>query len=349
MIDECCVYWIRLPEHTDIFTQGYVGISFDFAYRLSQHLYSSQNPKYYRNYRTAFRQALGSGNYVASKILVGTRRYCMEVEEKLRPQWRIGWNLAKGGSGGYGKHGLSGTRELSTYQNILHKAKLAGDYVCEEWTCENGAVNFYNFYNSLPKEGELFLEDRSKGYSPTNLKKMSRSEICRRANAKHDLGDGVLRSVEELSEIYGIKANTISTNLSRGFTLRQSLGLEDKPPVFKEWSYEKEMAVYYLWNTPLTHSKIGSLVGLDKSTLRRLLKDYKLPAWLFSHCEVVDRFRPIARRILRTRSFEDFDTILDIEDAYISGKAINAISKEFNVSHGAIELLIKELENADYY
>lgn len=345
---ECCVYWIRAKEHTDIFTEGYVGITGNFDYRMSQHISNCHNPKYYKNYRTSSREAIQSGNYTMSKVLIGSREYCLDVEAKLRPAWRIGWNLAKGGSGGYGKHGLTGTKGWRAYYSLLSRAESESEEFHGDWLGAGGMVKFVEFYNKLPVEGELTLKKRGLGYNPDNLIKANRSEILRASSAIHDIGDGRLYSIIELGEKFNILPNTISTNLSRGFTIRQSVGLDDKER-HKEFSYEKEMAVYYLWNSPMTHHQIGQLVGLGKSTLRRQLKDYPVPAWLFSHCEVVDRYKPVARRIPRSRCFETTDEILDVEDAYLAGEAIHSISKRTGVSHDAIERILKELENANYY
>lgn len=348
MKDECYVYWIREMGHNDIFTEGYVGVTSNFDYRLKQHIYNSQNINQHKHYRTAFRNALSTGNYVATIILIGSREYCMEVEAKLRPEWKIGWNLAKGGCGGYGKHGLTGTKVRGVYYNALKRAKDEHLIFFEDWLGEGGLEKFADYWDSLPEGDVISLKDFDKGYIPGNLIKTSRSECFRKSSAVHDIGDGKLYSVIELSEKFNIRANTISTNLARGFTIKQSLGLDPKEK-FVDFSYEKEMAVYYLWNSPMTHHQIGKLVGLDKSTLKRQLKDYQLPNWLFSHCEIVDRYRAVCRRIPRRRCFETGDDILDIEDAYIGGEAINSISKRIGVSHDAIEKLLLDLENAEYY
>jgi len=345
---ECCVYWIRLPEHTDIFTQGYVGITCNYDFRIYCHIKNSNNPKQHHNYRTDFREALSGGSFIHSKIIIGTREYCLEVEGKLRPDWKIGWNIAKGGSGGIGKHGLTGKASTKIYYNMLTRARKDYETVFDEWLGEDGLVNFTEFYELLPEDGELTIKTTGLGYNPENLIKMSRSDICRRAGAVHDLGDGKLYSISELSEMYGIKANTISTNLSRGFTIRQSLGLDEKDRGV-EFSYEKEMAIHMLWNTSMTHHQIGKEVGLDKSTLRRQLDSYNIPSWLFTHCELISSRGISARRIRRSRIFSDFSDILDIEDRYIEGESIYSISKSLDVSHNAIKDLLEELENADYY
>lgn len=225
-MDECCVYWIRLPEHTDIFTEGYVGISNNFEYRLKQHIYFSSKPEYFKNYRTEFRSALSSGNHIARKILIGTRKYCMDVEERLRPAWKIGWNIAAGGSGGYGTHGLTGTKLKGMYYNLLSRAELDNEFVCEAWLGKCGLENFAEFYKKWEGvEGDFTLKSRGEGYTPENLIKMTRSSLVRRAYGVYDISDGNLYSIEELAEKFEMPPNRISNRLRNGWTIQEAVGL----------------------------------------------------------------------------------------------------------------------------
>ena len=88
------VYWIHLPEHTDVFTEGYVGVSKYPERRLTEH------KKFKRNSHLtyAFKKYK---NIVHTILLQGPEDYCFEIETKLRPTEEIGWNLAVGGQGGY--------------------------------------------------------------------------------------------------------------------------------------------------------------------------------------------------------------------------------------------------------
>ena len=88
-----CVYWVHRPEHTDILRQGYVGISKRFERRIWEHLKLTQN-KYLKNAINKY----GWDNLVKEKVLIGKEGYCLEIEAKLRPEDKIGWNLVKGGN-----------------------------------------------------------------------------------------------------------------------------------------------------------------------------------------------------------------------------------------------------------
>ena len=100
----CLVYWIHLEEHTDIFSQGYVGITTQsLEDRLYDHVALAQSGG-----TTTLSNAIRkySDRLVVEPILVSTRSYCLGIEKSLRPTDRIGWNRAQGGGGG----GMAGVR-----------------------------------------------------------------------------------------------------------------------------------------------------------------------------------------------------------------------------------------------
>ena len=84
------IYWIHLPEHTNILTEGYVGISKNPTNRLKSHKFRSNNPHLLNCFNKY-------PNVVMDIVLEAEESYCLELEEKLRPDKNIGWNIAKGG------------------------------------------------------------------------------------------------------------------------------------------------------------------------------------------------------------------------------------------------------------
>jgi predicted GIY-YIG superfamily endonuclease len=86
------VYWLRLPEHTDMFTQGYVGISNNTQKRFSAHKKSKQNPHLFHAI-----EKYGFDNLIKQILLISDKTYCLDIEKKLRPEKMIGWNLEAGG------------------------------------------------------------------------------------------------------------------------------------------------------------------------------------------------------------------------------------------------------------
>lgn len=86
------VYWIRLPEHNDVFTQGYVGVSSNQKKRFYDHRYSLDNS----HLRRAV-EKYGWDSLIKQVLLIADKTYCLMIEAKLRAQNHIGWNIVKGG------------------------------------------------------------------------------------------------------------------------------------------------------------------------------------------------------------------------------------------------------------
>lgn len=92
------VYWIHRPEHTDIFTEGYVGITNGKAReRWAEHRRSSRkNPDVHC---VVINHAIRKHPDLIYEVVVvaDTREYCERIEGLLRPTNNIGYNIARGG------------------------------------------------------------------------------------------------------------------------------------------------------------------------------------------------------------------------------------------------------------
>lgn len=104
------VYWIHLPEHTDMFSEGYIGVTRNTAKsRFRGHVQSSKLTKGKNYYMTNVIKKYGKESLVVETLVICEEDYAYEVEAKLRPTTHIGWNVAIGGakSGNYGGYKLS--------------------------------------------------------------------------------------------------------------------------------------------------------------------------------------------------------------------------------------------------
>jgi group I intron endonuclease len=86
------VYWIHHPNHTNIMSEGYVGITRNFKDRMRFHKMLKCNV-----YLANAIKKYGWDNLVKEVILVADKDYCIDIETKLRNTDKIGWNLTKGG------------------------------------------------------------------------------------------------------------------------------------------------------------------------------------------------------------------------------------------------------------
>lgn len=91
------VYWIRASHHTDMFSEGYIGFtSRSVQDRFEDHKIDASTPSRCKYpVRNAIRKY--ADKIVVETIVEGDTEYCLHIEEKLRPDCNIGWNIAKGG------------------------------------------------------------------------------------------------------------------------------------------------------------------------------------------------------------------------------------------------------------
>lgn len=94
------VYWIHLPEHTDVFTQGYVGFtSKTTTERFNEHLKYVSSERQGRNRYHLYNaiRKYGVDQLVVTTLVICEDDYGLELEFKLRPTENIGWNMVVGG------------------------------------------------------------------------------------------------------------------------------------------------------------------------------------------------------------------------------------------------------------
>lgn len=87
------IYWIHHKDHTDMFSQGYVGVSKNIEARWFRHSRYSDN----QHLKSAIKK-YGWDNLIKEVVLIGEETYCYELETKIRPTKQIGWNIAEGGA-----------------------------------------------------------------------------------------------------------------------------------------------------------------------------------------------------------------------------------------------------------
>lgn len=87
------VYWIRHKDHTDIFSQGYVGVSSNCNRRWEDHKKGNTNSRHLKNAIKKY----GWDNLIKEIVLIAEDSYCYYMELKLRSKDKTGWNLCIGG------------------------------------------------------------------------------------------------------------------------------------------------------------------------------------------------------------------------------------------------------------
>ena len=94
----CSVYWIHAKHHGDPFTEGYVGVCRDTKRRWNYgHRWAQKRGRHENPILSNAINKYGWDSLVKEVILVADEDYCYYLEEKIRPQELIGWNVAVGG------------------------------------------------------------------------------------------------------------------------------------------------------------------------------------------------------------------------------------------------------------
>ncbi len=101
-LKEAVIYWIHLPEHTDIKYDGYVGVTQNLEQRLHCHYRDIKNKKHKNQHLVNAVGKYGWDNLIKEVWLSGAETFCYEYETVIRPHRGIGWNIAPGGHKGPG-------------------------------------------------------------------------------------------------------------------------------------------------------------------------------------------------------------------------------------------------------
>lgn len=87
----CVVYHICREGDVGNLEAGYIGISSEYEERWSRHKAGYSGSvivnRAYEKY----------DDIVENIVVIGSKEYCQEIEGKLRPSERMGWNIARGG------------------------------------------------------------------------------------------------------------------------------------------------------------------------------------------------------------------------------------------------------------
>lgn len=146
------VYWIRHEDHTDMFTQGYIGISKNTAQRFKNHVRQPTN-----THMENVIKKYGWDSLVKQVVLIGDKDYCLDIEKKLRPVDFVGWNATAGG--GYppkAKKGIGKGRKMSA-ETIAKRNESRKGYVTSMETREKlrqKAIEQWARQKTMPESAE---------------------------------------------------------------------------------------------------------------------------------------------------------------------------------------------------
>lgn len=107
-------YWLRASSHTKPDEQGYVGVCLRrrISHRVYKHHWANETHKRF------------TPDFEWEILFEGSETECFKLERNLRPEIKIGWNLAAGGEEGRGS-GSKGVPKSPKQKAKMRAAALA--------------------------------------------------------------------------------------------------------------------------------------------------------------------------------------------------------------------------------
>jgi hypothetical protein len=155
------LYWIHLQEHTDVTTQGYIGVSMDYKKRFAMHMKECESGIHPNTHLIHAYNKYGAASMLVNEIFSGDENECYLRENKLRNTTNIGWNVAPGGHKGPGRIKGSIAQQKVTANNLLKKKQ-------REERIASG---------NLTSEDIIFLAKKEEQRILRDLRKAERSQI----------------------------------------------------------------------------------------------------------------------------------------------------------------------------
>lgn len=135
---EAYVYHIKDPDDPSI-NSGYIGVvksSKGIHKRFREHCKTVRMGEIISKHNVSFENV--------EVIFEGTRYDCQELEKKLRPTERMGWNLASGGSG----YNYTKIEDISKFRSDLQSSRMQNDALREKQG-KSFKENYYSDASSI--------------------------------------------------------------------------------------------------------------------------------------------------------------------------------------------------------
>lgn len=232
---EAYLYWIHSPNATEMFKEGYIGVSTKPYKRFKAHRSCLRNPRRAEeSYTEDFIGAFNSETLVMKILDCGKLTKMFHKEYMLRPTENIGWNIAVGGRvnhvcAKYKHGGVSDQLMFQRFARTLNTCKENGVYVDHNFNTDDGFKLFCLHIIDNSSEGvtnkEVVFLDNNKGFIAGNFVLADKS-----VHADHNqwlFYKGRWWSKKEACEYNGVDHKTAEKRLSKyKMTREQAVGFE---------------------------------------------------------------------------------------------------------------------------
>lgn len=186
------VYWIRLQEHTDKLTEGYIGITKNLKERVKSHKNKKGNLKI-----TNAIKKYGFDNLIIDVLHEEkTLEEALQIEKEMRPKPNIGWNHQTGGEIGV---------DSSWYdvpENRDRHSKITSVRTKE-------AIKEKDSYHKRSQRAKLSRQMNAESYLDINKGSKNSRAILNEDQVRDIKSMFSTKSNRELADLYGVKINVI--------------------------------------------------------------------------------------------------------------------------------------------
>lgn len=120
------VYWIRFEEHTDPYTEGYIGVTTNFRNRIKRHKKEVELRIHANEHLT---ENLENENIRIDVLHEAEEEACYDLEKQYRPERLIAWNIAAGGAeGGCKRTGYTLSEKFKEKRRIYMRGNKFASY-----------------------------------------------------------------------------------------------------------------------------------------------------------------------------------------------------------------------------
>lgn len=202
------LYWIHNPEHTDPYSQGYVGLTKrDPQERFREHL-----------------QRKGLDGVEFTILSQGNESDISALEESYRPESHIGWNTARGGLHGGRPTGI----HTSGWTHSEESKQKRSDMVSGENNPQYGKPT-----SDAQKRAVRIANSVPKPHVSENMKQRHKQGLVPKFAGKDN---GMSRRVIVGNEIYDTVTEAAKAHSVSRVTATRRLRVD----TFPEWNYEQE-------------------------------------------------------------------------------------------------------------
>lgn len=266
---ESYLYWIREVGSTNIFEEGYVGVTTRPKERFQAHRSTLRNKdRAVNSYKESFIDAFNSKDLIMSIVDAGNLTQMLYKEYLLRPTENIGWNIAVGGRinqvcAKYKHGGCADQTMFQRFIKLLNECEQNKCYIDFNFKTDDGFKLFNLHVADESNDGvankEVILINKELGFVIGNFVVRDKS-----THADHDkwvFHENRWWSKKEACKCNGVDIRTADKRLTKyGMTREEAVGFNK--PVSKVYTTVVLDGVECKYNTKLSSFNEEELVAI---------------------------------------------------------------------------------------